>query len=79
MYQKLVGELQKGGIVLLENTRAQIEINGVRLMVHGLEIPMKYYKRFSGDFMTAEEIRALIGEPEEDCYNILLAHNPVFF
>lgn len=79
VYQKLVGELQKGGIVLLENTRAQIEINGARLIVHGLEIPMKYYKRFSGDFMTAEEIRALIGEPEEDCYNILLAHNPIFF
>lgn len=79
VYQKLVRELQRGGITLLENAHVQVEINGARLMVHGLEIPEKYYKRFSKAFMTAEEIRTLIGEPEEDCYNILLAHNPVFF
>lgn len=79
VYQKLVNELQKGGITLLENEHVQTEVNGARLMVHGLEIPAKYYKRFTNDFMTAEEIRALIGEPDESCYNILLAHNPVFF
>ncbi|EET58204.1 hypothetical protein BRYFOR_09843 [Marvinbryantia formatexigens DSM 14469] len=79
VYQKITAELHKGGITLLENARVPVEVNGARLMIHGLEIPEKYYKRFGSAYMPAEEIRALIGEPDEERYNILLAHNPVFF
>lgn len=79
VYPRLVSELRKSGITLLENQKAAVEINGARLMIHGLEIPVKYYKKFGTEYITAEEIRGLLGEPDEDSYHILLAHNPVYF
>ena len=79
VYAKWVSELQKMGIVLLENQRAQVDIKGARLTLHGLELPISYYKKMGKDVITAEEIREYIGIPEEERYNILLVHNPVFF
>ena len=47
--------------------------------VYRYELPEKYYKRFHQQYISAEEIRKSIQEPEEGRYNILLAHNPVYF
>ena len=64
---------------LLEDEKEQINIKGTHLTVHGYELPEKYYKRFQQQYISAEEIRKSIQEPEEGRYNILLAHNPVYF
>lgn len=79
VYDEMKRQMKRMNIHLLENQEQEVEIKGVSLMIHGLEIPEKYYKRFSKEYMPAEEIREKIGEPDKKHYHILLAHNPVFF
>lgn len=79
VYSKWVNGLRSGGVVLLEDEKTYIECNGVTLVLYGFELPLKYYKKRSREILPAEEIREHLGEPEEDRYNILLAHNPEYF
>lgn len=79
VYEKLLANYRKIGIHLLEDEAEDVDLKGAGLTVYGFELPLKYYKKMSREFITAEEIREHLGEPEEDRFNILLAHNPVFF
>lgn len=79
VYEKLLANLRKIGIHLLEDECGELDIKGARLAIHGFELPAKYFKKFGKDFITAEEIREHLGEPLEGRFNILLAHNPVYF
>ena len=79
VYDRLRHGLSKPGICYLEDDRADIEISGCRISVFGLELPMKYYQKRCRKFITAEEIRTRIGEPKANRFNILLAHNPIYF
>lgn len=78
-YEQLRRGLGRSGIHYLEDACADTEIQGCRLSVFGLELPMEYYQKRSRRFITAEEIRTRIGEPKKNRFNILLAHNPVYF
>ncbi len=78
-YRQLTGGMRRAGITLLENESVPVDINGAKLMLHGLELPMKYYKKMDNAFITAEEIRKYIGVPDEERYNILLVHSPLYF
>lgn len=79
VYARLTSDLRRVGITLLENESLRLDINGARLTLHGLELPMKYYKKMGRDVVSAEEIRGYLGEPDEERYNILLVHNPIYF
>lgn len=79
MYGAISGGLRKSGIVLLEDEKCDVDIHGARLSLFGFELPAKYYKKLGKEYVTAEEIREHIGTPQENRYNILLAHNPVYF
>lgn len=78
-YERLRRGLNKVGIHYLENAREAVDIRGCRLSVFGLELPMEYYRKNCRTFITADEIRTRIGEPEAGRFNILLAHNPIYF
>lgn len=78
-YARLTAGLHNGGIRLLENERCDVELAGAKMTLYGLDIPPKYYKKWGQDFISAEEIRELIGEPSRERFGILLAHNPVYF
>ena len=79
VYEEFKKGIHTSNIRLLEDEKEQINIKGTHLTVHGYELPEKYYKRFQQQYISAEEIRKSIQEPEEGRYNILLAHNPVYF
>lgn len=78
-YQKLRNGLSGIGIRLLENERTDLDINGARITLYGLEIAARYYKKLGKEFIKAEEIREQIGLPDENRYNILLTHSPIYF
>ncbi|MDO4521543.1 MAG: metallophosphoesterase [Eubacteriales bacterium] len=79
VYLKLIRELHRAGIHLLEDECAKVDLLGTRLAIHGFELPMEYYRRFGTKPLTANVVREHLGEPVEGHYNILLAHNPLFF
>ena len=79
VYEKMTDNYRRLGIRLLEDECVTLDSKGARLALFGLEVPAKYFKKLSKELISAEEIREHIGEPLEGRYNILLAHNPVFF
>ena len=70
-------KLVKAGVHLLENTSALLDWEGQKVRISGLEIPLKYYKKFSGAKLSVKEVESCLGKSNEEEFEILLAHNPV--
>ena len=69
--------LQKIGIRRLVNEHTELSEYGIR--IYGSEIDKFYYKRFGVKPMAEEYLRGLLGQPSEETYTILIAHNPDYF
>lgn len=78
MFQEYKEKLEKRGVMFIENTFADINCDGCQIKIHGLEIPVQYYKKFRKQTLSVDVVKDQIGEPEDNCYNILLAHNPTY-
>lgn len=69
---------------LLDNRSEYICSENMKIKISGITIYQDCYKK-DGHYrnlrkITAADVKNLLGtEPEEDCINLLLAHNPVFF
>lgn len=90
-YKKYRCSLKKAGVVFLENEICDINLNGQKLSVCGLELPVCTYRKFHKSDINAGIITEYLGRfPEKDrsktdpeskqnsCYTILLAHNPAY-
>ncbi|MFU0828007.1 MAG: Metallophos domain-containing protein [Lachnoclostridium sp.] len=71
--------LKKFGVSFLNNNRTYICREGQCISITGLSIGMDFYKKLSQPEMTNEYIQNLVGIPNKKWYNILIAHNPVYF
>lgn len=69
--------LTKIGISPLCNESTKIE--GEHIVIYGLEMDKKYYKRGRKIRMEKSYLDETIGKPDNKQYNILLAHNPAYF
>ena len=65
------------GIDLLENKRVFLDEYNIDIV--GLEIDRYYYKRFKTMPMDNSYVESLVGKHKEDCFEILIAHNPDYF
>ena len=79
LYEKYVNTIRSFGVHFLENSRRLLEIHGMPVAVWGLELSKEYFRRGMPTRPDADVIRELLGEPEADYYNILLAHHPAYF
>lgn len=79
MYEEYLKEIQHTNVKILDNKSTKITIKGTTLNIYGLEIEREYYKRFNKAELKDNYINSLIGKPNEEEYNILLAHNPEYF
>lgn len=77
MGEKYWKDLRDKNIVRLENKRILYEKKGI--CVYGVQIGKEYYKRFQVRKMEEDYLKRILGEPEEEYFNILLAHNPDYF
>ena len=80
-YQKMAEEfhsrLDALGIEEMNNTRRVLPEYGIS--IRGLRIDKFYYKRFGIQKMPGDYVESLVGAPDPDLYEILLAHNPDYF
>lgn len=84
-YNRLfIEEMEKAGVRFLHNECADPcaeahdgADSGIRLQ--GLELPMRYYKKFTKTELTQEELGRLLGEADPSVYTVLLSHMPVYF
>lgn len=77
MYADYMSALKKAGIKPLVNGKRTLSEYGISIC--GLQIESKYFKRFGLLPMQQEDLKRLIGVPERDKYQILLAHHPDYF
>lgn len=57
----------------LVNSSEEI-LDGLR--VYGIDIPLKYYKRFVFPKLKPQTIEKVLGKKDDSCFNILLGHTP---
>ena len=77
LYQRYRGTLQSY-VHFLENDSIDLFIKGMKMTITGLEIPISCYGHFREKPLLMKEITDCVGIAEEDSYQILLAHNPVY-
>ncbi len=85
IYPEKYGDISKE----LEDSFAKMKINHLLnshvtlknhgISIYGLEIAKEYYQRFKAYPMKEEYLPQLLGNPVDDTFNILLAHNPEYF
>lgn len=78
-YENYSDKIKSFGVHLLEDTCERAEINKMPLCIWGFELSGDYYQRFRRCELTKDQISEKIGEPDTGCYNILLAHHPLYF
>ena len=76
MGQDYERDLQKINVEFLRNTGKDIEEH---IRITGAEIERKYYKRFKKTPMERAYLENILGKPDNEKYQILLAHNPDYF
>lgn len=79
MYQEYAKGLRDCGVILLENQSIPFEKNGLEMRIYGFELDGRYYQKLHQEHFHTRELTKVLGTPSHEVYNILLAHNPVYF
>lgn len=84
LYPSYKKKLMKAGVHFLENETEEMILDGQKIQITGLEIPMPAYEKFKKYVLNEEDIRKCLKEKitkknYADTFRILLAHNPVYF
>ncbi len=77
VYKKYENELIRRGVVLLRNTGIYLE--EYNMEIHGLELGYEHYRKVKKYPMVPGYIEGCLGEPCEQRYQLLIAHNPQYF
>ena len=73
-YEAALGE---AGIERMVNSHISLQSHGI--VIYGSEIDKFYYKRFKVQYMEPDYLKQLLGTPDPNAYNVLIAHNPDYF
>ncbi|MGI6499492.1 MAG: metallophosphoesterase [Anaerostipes sp.] len=75
-YKEYVSRLKEAGVIHLSDEGAFLD-NGIdAIRITGLDLEFEQYKKFKTTPIQVRQIIDKIGVPEEDFFQILLAHNP---
>lgn len=78
MYSEYMDSLSDSDVVFLDNRSVKTIAGNMPVRIYGLSIPRKFYKRFSNLYLPEDDIRDMIGKPQRDKLNILMAHHPKY-
>ncbi len=72
------------GVKVLRNDHTRLTRGGEHINIYGLELPPACYRAAGGSFrdlrkLSVGELDGLLGRPESDAFNLLLAHSPIQF
>ena len=77
MAQRYEAALREIGIERMVNSHVSLQSHGI--VIYGSEIDKFYYRRFRVPFMEPDYLDQLLGKPDPDAYNVLIAHDPDYF
>ncbi len=78
---KTLGEI---GVKTLENEKAEIKKGSSVINIYGLTYGLEFYggsskKKSNATYFSLEEMNKLLGSKDNEGFNILLTHNPIYF
>lgn len=79
-----LSDLERLGVCVLDNKKCVIIKNAAKIVLNGLVTPLEFYndplnEYRKGSFLKTEDMLQLLGNVDDGYYNLLLAHNPVYF
>lgn len=77
-YSRIIDSMEKSGVVILNNTAADISVGGTDIRIFGLDLPLRLYKKFRKPHIFPENLVRNLGKPDDEMLNLLIAHNPEF-
>lgn len=78
-YEKYLLNIDSDNIYFLDNKKIEITLGDSKINIYGLHLTDGYYKRFVKKELSKTAINKLLGESNNDTFNILIAHNPDYF
>ena len=78
-YVEYINLLKSYGVQFVIDHKVSLIKNGQSIDLYGLNLPEIYYKKFKKIQLPLMEIKDRLGTPTKSRFNILLAHNPVYF
>lgn len=79
MYERFVSHMKKCGVKLLRNESVPLKKGSSVLNITGLEIENDFYKKFQSVSLPHGYLEKTLGKPDREQFQLLLAHNPVYF
>ena len=70
--------LKRHHVHILSNSHQSFTVKGIPFAVYGLELPLRFYKRFRSHALTVAAMERVLGRPDENSYTVLIAHNPAY-
>ena len=74
--EKICDKVHKGNI-FSHVANSYVQVGNVRF--YGIRIDREFYGRFTQPDMSDEYISSLLGDNNKEYYNVLIAHNPMYF
>lgn len=79
-FERYRRELEAAGVVFLDNLSAVLGNGSQGIRMTGLELPLLYYRKgIRIPKLTSAAITKLVGPPDREYFQVLLAHSPQFF
>lgn len=79
---KFLDKLKSMDIIILNNRKIRLVKNNSYINLYGFRINLKYYKYglfYKKPIFKTEELKNKLGDLDRTKFNILLAHNPLYF
>lgn len=77
-YQRLKKKMQALGVHMLNNDQELLKSGEDEIVIHGLELPLFYYRKWKETPLQPNELVRCMGVPDAQRYHVLLAHTPQY-
>lgn len=78
MYEEYKKNLEQAGVQMLNNESREYRVNGDRVCISGLELPLSSYEKWKKPYLERDFIQKQLGNASKEHLQILLAHHPAF-
>lgn len=78
-YEDYMAPIVEAGARVLVDECEEVFFGENQLKISGYDLPMKYFEKFNRYLFESSQIETALGACDREKYNILLAHNPVYF
>jgi predicted MPP superfamily phosphohydrolase len=78
-WEEFKSRLKKKNVIFLDNSKTILLKNNEKLRITGVSIAHRFFERSRIPAMEKDYLTSLIGKSDAEHYQILIAHNPVYF